>query len=42
MMKSRHNLLNVERQPGLTRVLENREAYLVCVRIIGSLLPFVG
>ncbi|MFT2214799.1 type II toxin-antitoxin system RelE/ParE family toxin [Rhizobium giardinii] len=28
-MKSRHNLLNVERQPGLTRVLENREAYLV-------------
>ncbi|ACE94827.1 hypothetical protein RHECIAT_PC0000753 (plasmid) [Rhizobium etli CIAT 652] len=36
MMKSRHNLLNVERQPDLTRVLENREAYLVCLRIIGS------
>jgi len=35
-MKSRHILLNVERQPALTRVLANREAYLVGVRAIGS------
>lgn len=31
MMKSRRISLNVERQPALTRVRANREAYLVCL-----------
>ena len=36
MSKSRRISLNVARPPALTRVRSNREAYLVCVRVIGS------